>query len=266
MNGNEVVNIRHTIESLLNQTHKDIKVNFNIPFIYKRTGERYILPEWLVKLSEEDGRLTIVRCEDFGPTTKLIPTLSMVVSPDDIIIVVDDDVVYEDTMVEEHLKHRQKWPKACIGYDGQRTRNWETGGRGYIFDDQRDYWVNCHGKNIYVDILQHYKSVSYLRGFFKNDFKDFWDEFGFWCDDTVISAYMSKHRRARIVTYHESEKHHKDFTLEEWQQNCDRTFPIKNHTYHSQQEGCNLIRVTTEGECVKEHLYKEYIDKGYDDV
>src|SRR5688572_18914575 len=60
--------IRPTLESLVNQTRVPNAIYLNVPYHLKRTGEPYVIPEWLKELPE----VTVVRCEDYGPATKLI--------------------------------------------------------------------------------------------------------------------------------------------------------------------------------------------------
>ena len=259
--------LKDTIASLLNQSHSDLEVWLNVPWVMARDDVRYVIPEWASELTESDPRFTINRCDDQGSATKLLPTLTLVENSDQVIIVVDDDHIYHVDMVKEHLRHRETWPEFAIGYDGQRSRDPKHSGRACIFDDPRDHWCGAHGLNLYVDILQHYKSVSYTRSMFRRDFNDFWREYKLWCDDTVIAAYMSKHRIPRVVPAVESERHHKDFTHEEWQQACcSPTFPVDGNTSHEREEGCTIPRDLNEEDDLKTLLYKEYIDKGYDDV
>ncbi len=261
------VGLEDTITSLLAQTHSDIEVWLNVPWVMKRDNVEYTIPEWATNLLESDSRFKINRCDDQGSATKLLPTLDLIEDKDQIIIVVDDDHTYHEDMVKEHLKHRLNWPEFAIGYDGQRARDQRTTARAVIFDDPRDHWVGAHGLSIYVDILQHYKSVSYTRGMFKEDFNDFWTEYKHWCDDTCIAAYMSKHRTPRVVAGVESERHHKDLTHEGWQEACcHKTFPITGNTTHERQEGCNIPRDLNEKDDLKTFLYVEYIDKGYDNA
>lgn len=48
--------------------------------------------------------LTIRFCDDYGPQTKLLPTLLTETNPDTVIIVVDDDVIYNYRMVKGFLR------------------------------------------------------------------------------------------------------------------------------------------------------------------
>ena len=254
--------MRYCIESLLNQDYDgDYELHLNIPNLYKKTGEEYIIPEWLDSIT--DTKLKIFRTGDYGSITKLIPTLKRVNDKDTYIIVVDDDIVYHPNLISEHIKNREKWPDYVVGYDGMRSRNTD-GTFASTFNDGRDYYFTATGTTSLVDILQHYKSVSYIREFFEDDVFEFVKMYGIWCDDKTISAYMAMKKRGRLATFFEEDKtfdSHKEYLA-----NVKHTFPIIRHTDHEHLEGCNLERVKSVDD-VKytrhDNLFKEFIDVGY---
>lgn len=92
------------IESLLNQTHKADKVILWLTPEEFPNRERD-LPDTLLSLIPLG--LTIDWYHNLRSYTKLIPTLRKY--PDDLIVTVDDDIVYRPTMIEklyrEHLRH-----------------------------------------------------------------------------------------------------------------------------------------------------------------
>lgn len=230
--------MRYCIESLLNQNYKgNYEVHLNVPHINNKTGKKYIIPEWLK--NNNDNRLKIFRTVDYGSITKLIPTIERIKDGNTMIIVVDDDMVYHPELINEHIKNREKWPNYVVGYDGMRSRNTD-GTMSNYFGDSRDYYFSSLKRNSLVDIIQHYKSASYLRKFFESDFMDFWKEFGVWCDDKTISAYLAHKKRGRLITYFESDPSFN--TFDEWLGILRKTFPIENHTQHNTNEGCNLNR------------------------
>lgn len=230
--------IRYCLNSLVNQNNSDYEVHFNVPNIYNRTGEQYILPDWIEDYTKLDN-FKLYRTTDHGSATKLIPTIERVKEDDTVIIVVDDDMIYHPELVNEHLKNREKWPNYAVAYDGMRSRK-TNGEFSNYFGDSRDYYYSATKMNSLVDILQHYSSVSYYRHFFKDDFFDFWDEHKVWCDDTAISAYMASKHIGRLVTYYDKDEyemrdgHYKILTRHH--------FPIIEDTQHDSNEGCNLNR------------------------
>ena len=146
--------IKSCIASLVNQNYTDYEIYFNIPNINKITKEEYIIPDWLL----EYDKIKIFRTEDFGPATKLIPTIEKITDPETIIIVVDDDLTYHPDMVQAHIDNQIKWKEEIIGYDGLRSRN-EDGTFSSRFKDSRDYYFTSQYFSSKVDILQHYKTV-----------------------------------------------------------------------------------------------------------
>lgn len=242
--------IRLCLNSLINQTFDDYEIHFNIPYIFNQTNEEYIIPEWLEQLEKENNKLKIFRGEDYGAITKITDTIKRIEDPECIIITADDDLVYHEEMVEEQYKNQTERFKNCaVGYDGISALN-------PIYGDVRDHYVVSVNQNIKVNVLQHYKTVSYKRSFFKDDF---FEEFlgQSWADDVVVSAYMGKQKINKIVTFYEKETSPQ--TLEEWQQYGGvATFPVLRHTQHDSNEGCNIMRANNQND-----NFMEFVKKGY---
>ena len=77
--------------ALSNQPEVDI-VYLNLPYICDKTKTAYDpLPVFLHGID----KLKIQRCKDYGPLTKLLPTLETELDPSTIIIICDDDMLYE---------------------------------------------------------------------------------------------------------------------------------------------------------------------------
>ena len=264
LNSDYNYNMKYCIESLLNQTYTgDYQIHINIPNIYTKTEEKYTIPKWLKQI--KDPRLKIYRTKDYGSITKLIPTLRRtIVNDKSIIIVVDDDMVYHSELINEHLNNRDKWPDYAVGYDGVRSRNTD-GTFADNFNDHRDYYFSATGSNSLVDILQHYKSISYVRSFFKPDFYAFIKKYSTWCDDTTVAAYLAKSGIGRLCTFFDDDEIFESF--EDHIQNVSQTFPILKHTEHDRDEGCFLEREKNDEIVDKRHtmLFTEFIDNGYTD-
>jgi len=258
--------IKYCIDALLNINYDNYEIHFNIPEIYKQTGEDYIVPDWLKEKCKEYPFLKIFRTTDYGSATKLIPTVERVTNPNAIIITVDDDMIYHPELINEHIKNQNMWPEYLVGYDGVRSRNTD-GSFSTHFKDHRDYYFSATHKNSLVDILQAYKSISYKRYFFGSDFTDFMINEGTWCDDTTISAYFAKHKRGRLCTFFEGDIFYENY--DEWLKNLQQTFPIQRYTEHGSKEGCNLSREQSNKDPKvsqkTQDLYKKYIDIAYQD-
>jgi hypothetical protein len=253
-------NMRYTLESLLNQSYDGVyEVHSNIPHVCKRINTEYVIPEWLVELEQTEAKLKIFRTEDYGPLTKLLPTVERIDDGETIIIVVDDDLIYHKELINEHINNRLKWPESPVGYDGIRSRN-EDGTLSTHFDDVRDYFYSGTHRDCRVDVLQHYKSISYKRRFFDTDFKEFTEKYYSWSDDILISAYFASKKIDRFVTYYDDDVVYVPFN--EWQSNVGKSFPILGNTEHERNEGCNIFRSENDDDNSRE-LYK-FIDIGYE--
>lgn len=227
--------IKKCIGSLMNQKYPgNYEIHFNIPYTLKHTGEAYTIPQWLKDL--QGVKLKLFRTEDYGPITKLYPTVERTTDENTIIVVTDDDLVYHPEMLIEQVKNQHRFSQSSVGYDGIDC--WEP-----TFNDVRDHFITAHRKNIRVKVLQHYKTISYKRSYFKEDFRPFMDEYYQWNDDLLMSAYLGKHNIKRIFTY--SEEYTPDFaTHDEWiKGDAAITFPLISHTSHEGNEGCTLFRV-----------------------
>jgi glycosyltransferase involved in cell wall biosynthesis len=213
------------IRSLQNQNYDDFEIHFNIPYVSAYSGDEYIIPEWL---GDEFDKVKIFRMDDLGAVTKIIPTIERITNPETIIIVCDDDLVYHEDMVKEHVKNQLE--RDCVfGYDSLGTDEPK-------FNDVRDHFVVSVPFEMSGKIMQHYKTVSYKRRYFDDDF--FIDFVGKTkSDDILLSAYMNKQGIKKIVIPYEHEE--KIETLEEWQgRGGVLTFPVLRHAHHDTGDGC----------------------------
>lgn len=244
--------IKSNIESLLNQDYEgEYEIHFNVPSVLKHTGEQYIVPEWLREISNSNPKFKIFEgLEDMGPITKCVHTIKRITEPDTIIIVCDDDLVYHSGMVAEQVRNQNRFTRTAVGYDGSRAED------PTMFDDVRSHFVVSVCMDVEVNMLQHYKTISYRREWFEDDF--FTDFVGkSWNDDILISAYMGKQGIKKIVATYENEE--KLITIDQWREKGGvTTFPVLKHTSHEGQEGCNLYRAAQIDE-----NYMEFVVKGY---
>ena len=108
-----IARLEPTIKSLLNQTVRPAAIRVNLPAMSRREQRPYVVPGWLAGLQS----VTVVRCEDFGPATKLLPTLSDW-PPDRAIVVVDDDRIYHRHFHAQLVAASERRPDAAIVSSG----------------------------------------------------------------------------------------------------------------------------------------------------
>jgi hypothetical protein len=102
-----------TVKSLLRQSVSPAAIRINIPHASRRERRAYQIPAWLQQLRS----VQIVRCEDFGPSTKLIPTL-LDACPEQRLLVVDDDRIYHPHFIEQMVASADAHPDAAVAGSG----------------------------------------------------------------------------------------------------------------------------------------------------
>jgi hypothetical protein len=108
-----IYNIRPILESLLLQNPKNIYLN--IPIIYKKTGEKYIIPDWLIKYQKEHDNIILNRVEDRGPATKLLGALEITKNnQNEYLCVLDDDKIYNKILLSNLLYRIKRTTKPTV--------------------------------------------------------------------------------------------------------------------------------------------------------
>jgi len=95
--------IKKVLDSLNLQTTKPCKIFLNIPYNYKRFPNIKDLNLDIFKDIKDDN-LEIIRCEDYGPGTKLLGSINLLKNFD-YVILVDDDHCYHPRMCEIFNKY-----------------------------------------------------------------------------------------------------------------------------------------------------------------
>jgi hypothetical protein len=166
---NRINLILPTILSILKQTIRVDSIDINIPFIFQRTGEKYEIPNWLIRL-EQDSKSTdcpvrLFRTEDYGAITKVAPTLMRYKDKNGVYIwSVDDDFEYPVNMLaalfREHIPFRYRVLTHSCGH--------------WTYDNFR----NCIGFTTtraegVGDFLEGFASVLYPPNLVGKDFEDY---------------------------------------------------------------------------------------------
>jgi hypothetical protein len=181
-----LLKLKKVINSIKRQTLLPSKIILNLPDKFGRTNEEYLIPEWI----ENDNFIYVNRCgEDYGPITKIFPTLFLSNNPETIIISIDDDIEYSNKLVEEFVKH-------SLCYDVVfSTSNFNLIKNGEIDLSRRHFG--------YYNIIEGYGGIIYKRKFFQNDFFDYFNYIKnnrdcFFSDDLIISNYLSMKRIGKV--------------------------------------------------------------------
>ncbi len=108
-----MLHIESTLKTLLRQSRAPQEIRLNIPVWSKREEMGYEVPDRIRNLKS----IKIVECEDYGPATKLIPSV-LELDQDQKIIVVDDDRHYPRNLLEDLEKASSEKPDSAFGFCG----------------------------------------------------------------------------------------------------------------------------------------------------
>ena len=173
--------IEPVIEAVLNQSKPVAHLEINIPQFCRRTGEDYRIPDWLAS----NRKVRIYRTEDYGPITKVAPTLLRYdVDPDTYIWSVDDDCVYPQNQLEILCRSHHKGTHRILTRYG-----------GVLHDDGAVQFL--YGQSN-VSMLEGFGGVLYPPSCIKSDFRRFIEQTS--CDqdcvkndDIVLAMYFNHH-------------------------------------------------------------------------
>ena len=223
--------IKLVLQTLCEQDDTDYEVHFNIPHTYGITKIPYEIPSWLDEYKLKYPHLKVFRMEDMGPPTKFVPTLNRVSDPETILVVVDDDLIYHREMVSEHRKYQNILPNSVLCYDGRGCTEAK-------YHDLRDSWILCVTEPRETHNIQHYKSASYKKKLFDQDFYDFY--FGKTFSDDVLVSRFARDKQIKMFVIPYEKDNHLFETAELWHKNQGvETFPVLKHAHSIMHTGCN---------------------------
>ena len=230
LNQNVEDGFKSCLTSLCCQNYSDYEVHLNLPTVYKITNEKYIIPEWLNEYQKKYSHLKVYNVDDIGPATKIVPTL-LRETENSLIIVVDDDLVYHEDMIVEHIKYHEKFQNSVILYDGRQIAVPK-------YFDLRDAWVVTVAEPLQVYLIQHYKSASYFRKYFEDDF--FTSFVGKTNSDDMLLSYYCRYKKIKAYVVPYEKDIDKILNYDDWYKfQGVTTFPVIKHTNSVLNTGCN---------------------------
>lgn len=136
--------IQKTIDSILNQTTPPNLIRINIPTVFKRTGEMYSIPNFLLN----HRKIQVVQYkEDYGPIMKILPTIMDYKDHSNVsIIYTDDDVIMLPKTIETFLK------------SGNTNSEYALCFSGFQFN-RENRWIRNNDKECFVNVPEGYMSV-----------------------------------------------------------------------------------------------------------
>ncbi len=165
--------ISEIIENINKQTLKPEKIFLNIPNEYKRFPNQKISNNDLQKINF--GNLEVIRCEDYGPGTKIMGSIKKIRNYD-CVIIIDDDHIYDVNMCEFFL---EAFKKDRINYSFYLNK---------IFKIKMGQCSD--GFLINTKLLD--KIENFYEKFVRNNYNMFLD------DDLWLAIYLQKEKKSAI--------------------------------------------------------------------
>ena len=175
--------IKPVIDSIMKQTIPADRIYLNLPNVFKRDNTVFSkpLPDFITK----NPMIYVNWCEDFGPITKVLPTVPLEKDANTLILSIDDDIEYPVNFIETFLAFYKAYPNACIT------------GTSYMYyegNDKDKYLLNNYGlEGSLVELVEGYSGVLYHKEFLENINTSWLDEksckFG---DDFYISNELRR--------------------------------------------------------------------------
>lgn len=187
---NRIGKIRTTLISLLDNSHRVEEIRLNIPY-YSHKGIEYVIPQWLQNLKSIKIHRII---KDWGPASKLIPTLLRYKQEKNKkIIVVDDDVIYGyytfKTLYDYFLRYNQSGKKTAITMYGDTIKK-----NGETNDKSVSRYCEYFYGNKLVDLIRGHASYMVTPDMFTDNIFSYQNlpKEAFFVDDNTFSSHLIK--------------------------------------------------------------------------
>ena len=177
-------NIKKTIDSIKNQTIKPSKIFLNLPYKFKRFPSYEFNQKQLYDLEKLD--VEIKRCDDYGPSTKLMGSLNQIKNFD-CVVILDDDHIYHkeifEIFINEFKKNRNNYSyyvqkvfklnmgqgADCILINTNDLDNIEIFFKSFVQNNMNlflndDLWISLYlqfiAKNKILDLRERFKQIT----------------------------------------------------------------------------------------------------------
>ena len=181
-------NIKESVESLINQTHRPDKIFINIPYKYKRFNKT--ISDSQIPVFDKNI-VEVTRCEDSGPGTKLLGSINKF-TKDSLVILADDDHIYENYMIEKFFYFYSKAPNNAYSFYVHPLGNFGIGQGADGFAINTNHLKGI--EDFYSKVIKNYKEL-------------------FLYDDLWISYFLYFFKKTKILSLQQHLKKRKDEKL-----------------------------------------------------
>lgn len=191
--------LKNCLESLKAQTYSNIQINVCVPKRCKKENCEYILSSELL-----DSKINFIgTSEDYGPITKLFGSLDRL-DEDDLLIICDDDIIYDKQIVERLVEASEKYPDAAIGFCGWNAQGLiENGYYDLLYNEEKELETYTP-----ANILEGYRGVLVKPRFFNSKIYNYggYPESMFYVDDVWINGHLALNGIPKIIIKYSNER------------------------------------------------------------
>jgi|WetSurMetagenome_2_1015567.scaffolds.fasta_scaffold22046_3 glycosyltransferase involved in cell wall biosynthesis len=199
--------LQKALTSLLTQRFMPDEILVVVPPYSQREKTKYVIPEWLKKMEKAFVHVRVLNVDnDYGPASKLFGALQAHQEPDTIIATFDDDIEYEEHVLEKLVDRAIRYPNAAIGFSGINVEKLIREGSYELVYEQ---FGRRPQDPTPANIVEGYCGVAYRRSFFQDDI---YDISGFpsdvmFVDDFWFGGYLARKGIPKLIF------HYSDLTL-----------------------------------------------------
>lgn len=156
-------------------------------------------------VTSEFPNVTVISgCVDYGPATKLMPTLERETDPTTLVVTADDDIEYAPEWLSRLVAGSDRFPDVAVGFCGWNAGLLILHGMyDLLYEDRSDI-----PDGISADVLEGWRGILYRRGFFGDDVQDFCRRLPVEArlvDDVWVAGYLARRGvKRRVVRYGEA--------------------------------------------------------------
>jgi hypothetical protein len=177
-----------TIASILQQSRVPDAIYVCLPYYSKRFQKAYPIPTF------EDARVHVIRCQDYGPATKILGLLAdcpTTITDDTRIVFCDDDRIYDHTHFETLLVAADEHPQTVICL--ATSPHWKyfiTPATTYEYNSDLLFPAGRHKySDGYMDIFEGFGGVVVSKAMFTSSVFEIPPEIAF-VDDIWLSGHV----------------------------------------------------------------------------
>lgn len=156
------------LNELVDQTINPAKIFISLPHQYKRSFnyDKNKFEDKIKQITDKYNLVEILRTNDYGPATKLLGLLeSKTLNDNDLIIVLDDDVAYCNSIVSNYNIAFKLYDADICAFNQHNIAKWTP----YMIKTKKEIYFNKYNDNLYgwLSFCVKYSKLNNIMTFYK---------------------------------------------------------------------------------------------------